>query len=98
MTIADNDVAWTDHEAMGKTAVADTVSGTYVGAHASDNAHQSITERLAGCKPANRHSHLEHQWTVDVTGGSTVPFYVEAHQMSQQRRRQFRVRVFDQRH
>ncbi|RKY06479.1 MAG: hypothetical protein DRP66_08690, partial [Planctomycetota bacterium] len=60
--------------------VAGTVSGSYVDTQVSDNGYQSITERESGGKPANRYSYLEHKWTINVTGGETVTFYVEAYQ------------------
>jgi serine protease len=60
--------------------VAGTVAGTFNDTHASDNVYEAITERQSGGKPSNRHSYLEHKWTINVTGGTSVTFYVEAHQ------------------
>jgi PKD repeat protein len=59
--------------------VAGTVTGTYANTFSSDNVYESILERKSGGRPP-RHSYLEHKWTVNVTGGSSVTFYVEAHQ------------------
>ena len=56
-----------------------TVSGSYVNTQASDNDYEAITEVQSGGRPADRHSLLEHKWTVDVLGGDSVIFYVEAH-------------------
>jgi hypothetical protein len=59
--------------------VSGTVSGSYSDTLASDNTYESITEIESGGKPSKRHSLLEHKWTVNVTGGSTVTFFVEAY-------------------
>jgi hypothetical protein len=56
-----------------------TVSGSYVDTQASDNSYESITEVESGGKPSNRHSLLDHRWTLNVTGGNSVTFYVEAY-------------------
>jgi PKD repeat protein len=60
-------------------AVAGTVSGTYANTFSSDNVYESILERKSGGRPP-RYSYLEHKWTISVTGGTSVTFYVEAHQ------------------
>jgi hypothetical protein len=60
-------------------AVSGTVSGSYSDTLSSDDAYESITEIQSGGKPSNRHSLLEHKWTVNVTGGSSVTFFVEAY-------------------
>jgi PKD repeat protein len=59
--------------------VGGAVSGTYLDTHASDNVYESILERKSGGRPP-RYSWLEHKWTINVTGGATVTFFVEAHQ------------------
>jgi hypothetical protein len=56
-----------------------TVSGSYADTQASDNSYESITEVLSGGKPNSRYSFLEHKWTVNVAGGSSVIFSVEAY-------------------
>ena len=68
-----------DDVANADTDVSGTVSGSYVDTQASDGAYESITEVESGGKPANRYSHLEHKWTIDVTGGSEITFYLEAY-------------------
>jgi hypothetical protein len=60
--------------------VAGTVTGTYVDTQISNDGYESIEEIESGGKPANRHSYLEHKWSINVTGGDTVTFYVEAYQ------------------
>jgi hypothetical protein len=52
------------------------VSGDYTDTHSSDGIYQSITE-VSG-RGRSKYSYLEHKWTIDVTGGATVTFYVEA--------------------
>jgi hypothetical protein len=56
-----------------------TVSGSYLATQVSDNSYQAITEIESGGKPSNRHSLLDHRWTINVTGGNSVIFHVEAH-------------------
>lgn len=56
-----------------------TRSGSYLDTHASDNVYESITEVESRGNPARRTSLLEHKWTIDVTGGETVTFNVEAY-------------------
>ncbi|MCD6415444.1 MAG: cadherin-like domain-containing protein, partial [Planctomycetes bacterium] len=59
--------------------VSGAVSGSYTDTQATDDTYESITEVESGGKPADRHSYLEHKWTIDVTGGDPVTFYVEAY-------------------
>ncbi len=73
---------YADDKANGDTIVAGTVSGSYVDTQVSDDVYESITEVESGGKPASRYSYLEHKWTVDVTGGSDVTFYLEAYRSS----------------
>jgi hypothetical protein len=68
-----NDVANSDIPASG------TVTGSYTDAQSSDNVYESIEERESGGKPAMRYGYLEHKWTINVTGGSSVIFYLEAY-------------------
>jgi len=56
------------------------VSGDYTYTHSSDDSYQSITEVKSRGKV--KHSYLEHKWTIDVTDGATVTFYVEAYHSS----------------
>ncbi len=68
-----------DDTANNDVSVKGTVSGGYTDTQSSDDAYQAITERESGGKPANRYSQLEHKWTINVTGGDVITFYVEAH-------------------
>ena len=68
--------------ATGEIPVIGTVSGSYADTQSSNNGYESITEVVSGGKPNSRYSYLEHKWTINVTGGSTVTFYVEAHHSS----------------
>jgi serine protease len=52
-----------------------TVSGDYQDTWASDNVYESILEDT---QPPRR-SLLEHKWTFDITGGTTVNFNIEAY-------------------
>ena len=69
----------TDDYANADIIASGSVAGSYVDTQASDNGYESITEVESGGKPSNRHSLLEHKWTVNVTGGNSVTFYVEAY-------------------
>ena len=50
-------------------------SGDFYSTHSSDNVYEAIREELYR---GNKHSRLEHRWAFNVTGGSTVTFFVEA--------------------
>jgi hypothetical protein len=67
------DVANSDIPVLG------TVTGNYTDTQSSDDVYQEITETQSGGKPSKRHSYLEHTWTINVMGGDTVTFYVEAY-------------------
>jgi exonuclease III len=69
-----------DDVANGEIPVSGTVSGSYADTQTSNDAYESITEGESGGRPINRYSYLEHKWTINVTGGSTVTFFVEAYQ------------------
>ncbi|MHC4694527.1 MAG: alkaline phosphatase, partial [Planctomycetota bacterium] len=56
-----------------------TIGGSYLDTQDSDDIYETITEAHSGGKPSNRYSTLEHKWTINVVGGDTVTFYVEAH-------------------
>ncbi|MHC4743276.1 MAG: hypothetical protein ACYS8Z_15280, partial [Planctomycetota bacterium] len=73
--------AGADDTADADIAVQGTVGGTYVDTQTSDNSYEAITEVRQG-NPAKGFSSLEHKWTVNVTGGTSVTFYVEAYQTS----------------
>jgi len=71
-----------DDYANSDIEVSGTVSGSYTDTQASDDAYESITEEESNGKPSNRYSYLEHKWTINVTGGTTVTFNVEAYHSS----------------
>lgn len=69
-----------DDMANADIPVSGTVSGSYVDTQVSDNVYESIEEEaITTGKPSGRISYLEHKWTVDVTGGSSVTFFLEAY-------------------
>lgn len=67
-----------DDVANRDIAVEGTVTGTYTATQASDNTYETITEIKSG-SGKNVRSSLTHKWTVNVTGGNTVTFFVEAY-------------------
>ncbi|MHC4087536.1 MAG: CBM35 domain-containing protein, partial [Planctomycetota bacterium] len=70
----------TDDVANGETTVAGTViGGSYLDTQASDNVYEAIQEIESGGNPNKRNSYLEHKWTINVTGGDSVTFFVEAY-------------------
>jgi hypothetical protein len=84
VTIADNDggdppteqffFATTETTNAG-TVIVGSLTDTIVG----DNEHEVIEERESSGKPSNRHSFLDHKWTIPGVSGDTVTFSVEAH-------------------
>jgi len=76
-TIVDNEGPSQDF-ANADIPVTGDVSGSYLDTQASDDVYDSITEVRVG-NPVKGFSALEHVWTIDVTGGLAVTFYVEAH-------------------
>ena len=76
VTIADDEpVDVKDRAATDSSMDGTLVSGDFYSTHSSDNVYQAIQEELYR---GNKHSRLEHRWTFNVTGGSTVTFFVEA--------------------
>lgn len=73
-----DDVADSDIPVSSRTRKR-TISGSYIDTQTSNDGYESITERESRGKPANRYSYLEHKWTINVTGGDTVTFFVEAY-------------------
>ncbi len=72
-------IGYSEDVANAEETVKGTVTtGSYVDTHASDDVYEAITEIESKGNPAKRYSYLEHKWTIDVTGGSEVTFYVEA--------------------
>ena len=59
--------------------VAGTVSGSFLDTQEKDSIRERINERESGGKPSNRFSYLEHQWSINVQGGSQVFFFLKAH-------------------
>lgn len=68
-----------DDVAVSDISILGTVTGSYVNTQVSDDVYESIQEITSGGKPSSRYSYLEHKWTVDVTGGTSVDFYMEAY-------------------
>jgi len=68
-----------DDVANAEKTVSGTRTGSYEDTHVSDDVYEAITEIESKGNPVNRYSYLEHNWTIDVTGGSEVIFYVEAY-------------------
>jgi len=56
-----------------------TVGGSYTNTYASDNSYESITEIAYTGHPRKTYSYLEHKWNFNVSGGSTITFYLEAY-------------------
>ena len=80
VTIADDEPVDVKDRAVTENSMDGTlVSGDFYSTHSSDNTYEGIREELYR---GNKHSRLEHRWTFNVTGGSTVTFFVEAWQDS----------------
>jgi len=71
--------SYIDDVAEADIAVQGSASGSYTDTQSSNNTHEAITEVREG-NPGRGYSSLEHKWTMNVTGGETVTFYVEAYQ------------------
>ncbi|MBI3986685.1 MAG: glycoside hydrolase family 18 protein [Lentisphaerae bacterium] len=61
---------------------AGTISGSLTALMFADNVYESIKEVLSQGTVKTRYSYLDHVWVVNVTGGSEVAFYVQAHHSS----------------
>jgi hypothetical protein len=68
-----NDTASADWPRAG------TVTGSYGNTVVSDNVYEKIAEVLSAGTNKTSYSYLEHRWTINVTGGSAITFFVEAH-------------------
>jgi len=55
-----------------------TVVGSYTDTHVDGGNIEAITEEESGGKPSNRISRLSHTFTISVTGGDVVSFFVNA--------------------
>jgi autotransporter-associated beta strand protein len=60
-------------------AVSGTVTGTYSNTLSSNNSYEQLTETETNGRLADRYSYLEHKWSFNVTGGTTVTFNIEAY-------------------
>jgi|GEM_PF-1193178 len=69
----------TDDVAGSEISIKGRLSGSYVDTHASDSVYESIREVQSGGKKSSRQSLLEHKWTVNITGGNFVTFFVNAY-------------------
>ncbi len=67
-----------DDVANADIAVQGNVSGNYTYTHTADNVYEAVTEVRQGT-PSRGYSSLEHKWTINVTGGDTVTFCIEAY-------------------
>jgi hypothetical protein len=76
VTIADNDTVEVENVALAEETVHGTVSGGLADTHTSNDTSEEITEEP---HVGGKRSRLEHIWTFDVTGGSSVFFSVEAY-------------------
>jgi len=70
---------YVDDAANADIDVQGSVDGSYTDAQSSNDGYEAITEVREG-NPIKGYSSLEHKWTINVTGGETVTFYVEAYQ------------------
>ncbi len=75
---AEAESSFVDDVASGETSLTGTVSGDYLDTHVSDDQVETITETETGGRPSLRHSELEHRWSIDVTGGSSLTLFVDA--------------------
>ena len=76
VNIADDDLILVDDRAIAETTPHGArTAGSLTNTHAGDDSYEALTEERFGGKK----SRLEHRWTFDVTGGSTVTFFVEAY-------------------
>ncbi len=75
VTITDNDQQRVADHAVSESTTSGLVSGSLSDTIESDDVNEVITEEsYAGGK----RTRLDHTWTFDVTGGSTVTFHLEA--------------------
>ncbi len=68
--------------ANSETTSAGTKSGDYTDTWSSNDVREALTEVLYTGHPRKRYSYLEHEWTFNVTGGTSVSFYLEAYRPS----------------
>ena len=84
VTISDNDQPTvTDAFAQSEiTDVGSIRSGDLTRTFVSDDSREVLREGRSGSSRSTQVSLLEHEWTFDVTPGSTVTFMLEAHHTS----------------
>lgn len=68
-----------DDYASGEIRSVGTISGTLSALLTADNVYESLKEGLSSGTSKTRYSYLNHTWIFNVTGGSAVTFYVQAH-------------------
>ena len=68
-----------DDRAFSETNIYGDVTGSLADTLSSDDVHESITETLSSGNPDLRFSHLEHRWTISLSGGRRVELHVEGH-------------------
>jgi PKD repeat protein len=69
---------YVDYPAGGQTAVAGTVSGSYLATAADDGSVQSIAEQESAGRKSDRYSYLEHIWSFDLPTGDQATVLVNA--------------------
>ncbi len=69
----------TDDFAASQSTGAGTVSGGLSALLAADNVYEPLKEKLSAGATKKRYSYLDHTWTFNVTGGSSVVFNLQAH-------------------
>ncbi len=74
-----HDLGYIDDVADSDIVVKGTVTGTYKATQSSNDGYESIREILSSGSPSSQYSYLEHKWRIDVTGGTSVTFNVEAY-------------------
>jgi chitinase len=69
----------TDDYASGEIRSVGTISGGLSSLLTADNVYESIKEGLSSGTSKKRYSYLNHIWTFNVTGGSSVVFNIQAY-------------------
>jgi hypothetical protein len=69
-----------DDTANGETSISGDVTGSYLDTATLNGVSEQIRELRTGGPPSQRVSYMEHDWTFNVTGGSSVEFLVRAWQ------------------
>ncbi|MDX1511202.1 MAG: S8 family serine peptidase [Nitriliruptorales bacterium] len=68
-----------DDTATSESTGAGTVVGSHLDTLASDDDREVLTEEVSGRNAKNQRSQLQHDWSIEVTGGNSVSLHVEAH-------------------